>query len=335
MTGPTTTRNTPVAVIGAGAWGTTVAQLLAVNVPEVRLWMRSADQASEMQATRINTRRLPGVRLNSRIAFTDDTATALRGAAAAFVAVPSRYLGEVLPQLLEVPALVSCIKGFGRHGLARLSDVMQAAVPNAVTAVLSGPNLASEVAAGLPAAAVIASHDEDFALQVQGWLQGPKFRVYTSSDVAGVEIGGAVKNVIALATGISSGLGLGENTKATIITRGLHEIIRLGTLLGGRRETFYGLSGLGDLVATCAGPQSRNFTAGLRIARGENLQDLEADGLTAEGIQAVERIFGFATEHGIDLPICSEVYRVVFKGKTAADAIRALMERSAKPEATA
>ncbi len=327
-------RNTPVAVIGAGAWGTTVAQLLAVNVPDVRLWMRSADQASEMQATRINTRRLPGVTLNSRIAFTDDTATALRGAAAAFVAIPSRYLSEVLPLLPEAPALVSCIKGFGRNGLARLSDVMQAAVPNAVTAVLSGPNLAREVASGLPAAAVIASRDESFALQVQGWLQGPKFRVYTSSDVAGVEIGGAVKNVIALATGISSGLGLGENTKATIITRGLHEIIRLGTLLGGRRETFYGLSGLGDLVATCAGPQSRNFTAGQRIARGENLHDLEADGLTAEGIQAVERIFGFASEHGIDLPICSEVYRVVFRGKPAADAIRALMERSAKPEAT-
>ena len=327
-------RNTPVAVIGAGAWGTTVAQLLAVNVPDVRLWMRSADQASEMQATRINTRRLPGVTLNSRIAFTDDTATALRGAAAAFVAIPSRYLSEVQPLLPEAPALVSCIKGFGRNGLARLSDVMQAAVPNAVTAVLSGPNLAREVASGLPAAAVIASRDESFALQVQGWLQGPKFRVYTSSDVAGVEIGGAVKNVIALATGISSGLGLGENTKATIITRGLHEIIRLGTLLGGRRETFYGLSGLGDLVATCAGPQSRNFTAGQRIARGENLHDLEADGLTAEGIQAVERIFGFASEHGIDLPICSEVYRVVFRGKPAADAIRALMERSAKPEAT-
>ena len=326
-------RNTPVAVIGAGAWGTTVAQLLAVNVPDVRLWMRSADQASEMQATRINTRRLPGVTLNSRIAFTDDTATALRGAAAAFVAIPSRYLSEVLPLLPEAPALVSCIKGFGRNGLARLSDVMQAAVPNAVTAVLSGPNLAREVASGLPAAAVIASRDESFALQVQGWLQGPKFRVYTSSDVAGVEIGGAVKNVIAIACGMMTGAGHGENTRAAIITRGLDEMKSLAEALGGRRETVTGLSGAGDLTLTCSSPTSRNMSLGQQLGKGiARAHCFDGRPVVVEGEVNAKSVTDLARRLGIALPICETVRTVLQDGVPLDAAFAALWSRPIEAE---
>ena len=170
--------------------------------------------------------------------------------------------------------------------------------------------------------------------QVQSWLQCASFRVYTSDDVAGVEIGGALKNVIALAAGMCHGLQLGDNTKAAIITRGLHELVRLGTVLGGSRETFYGLSGLGDMVATCAGPQSRNFLAGMRIAGGESAAQLESEGLTAEGIVTVQRVVAYARQHGLDLPICREVHAVVFEEKSPVAAIRSLMERSSKPEAS-
>lgn len=324
---------TRIAVIGAGAWGTTVAQLLAGNGNEVTLWTRTVEHAQAMTAERENRSRLPGVELHHGIAFTADPGEALAGAEAAFVAVPSRYLAEVMARLPAAEALISCVKGFGEPGLERLTGIMHRHQPKAKTAVLSGPNLAGEVARGLPAAAVIASDDAELCRRAQEWLRGPSFRAYTSDDMAGVEIGGAVKNIIALATGISSGLGLGQNAKATIITRGLHEMIRLGILLGGRRETFYGLSGLGDLVATCAGPESRNFTAGLRISRGESLADLEADGLNAEGIHAVARVHDFALQERLDLPICHEVYQVVHAGKPPAAAIRALMERGAKPEA--
>lgn len=320
-------------VIGAGAWGTTIAQLLAGGGHEVSLWVRAEAQAQQLRATRHNERRLPGVALHERLNFTSDPAESAAGSEAAFLAVPSRHLEDVLDRFPDLPAIISCVKGFGADGLERMTQLISRNQPDALTGALSGPNLAAEIARGLPAAAVVASDSTQLREKVQRWLQGPTFRAYSSDDVAGVEIGGAIKNVIALATGMTAALGLGENTKATIITRGLHELVRLGTLQGGRRETFYGLSGLGDMVATCAGPQSRNFLAGSRVARGEDLETLEREGLTAEGIGTVRRVVEYASQQGLDLPICSEVHAVIFEKKPPADAIRALMERSSKAEA--
>ena len=319
-------------VIGAGAWGTTIAQLLAVGGHDVSLWARDDEHVRQLTAARLNERRLPGVTLHENLKFTSDPAESVSGSEAVFVAVPSRHLQDVLDRFPAVPAIISCVKGFGAEGLERMTQVIGRLRPDAATAALSGPNLAAEIARGLPAAAVAASDSAHLRDNVQRWLQGPTFRTYSSDDVAGVEIGGAIKNVIALATGMTDALGLGDNTKATIITRGLHELVRLGTLLGGRRETFYGLSGLGDMVATCAGPQSRNFLAGSRIARGEDLEALEREGLTAEGIGTVKRVVEYASRQGLDLPICSEVHAVIFEKKPPVDAIRALMERSSKAE---
>jgi glycerol-3-phosphate dehydrogenase (NAD(P)+) len=323
---------TRLAVVGAGAWGTVLAQLLAYNGLRVTLWARSREHAAELRAAGENLRRLPGLKLQPGISFTADLQQ-VAGCRAAFIAVPSLHLPQVLEQLPALPAFVSCSKGFGTEGLERLSSVIQDSQQQAVAAALSGPNLAGEIAQGKPAAAVVAAGDQAFASQVQGWLQQPRFRVYTSDDMAGVETGGAMKNIIALAAGMCAGLELGDNTRAAIITRGLHEIVRLGALLGGRQETFYGLSGLGDMIATCAGEQSRNFTAGLRIARGEQLRDLEAAGLNAEGITALRRVHAFAAVQGIDLPITQAVHEVIFSRKAPLAAMRQLMERSSRAEA--
>src|SRR5690625_6361422 len=320
-------------VIGAGAWGTVVAQLLAGNGHEVRLWARDPDLVRQLQRTRLNSRRLPGVTLHPGISFTADPEEAAEGSEAAFSAVPSAHLRNVLENFPRFPLLISCTKGFSDDALGTMTGVLREVQPGAVTAALSGPNLASEIAAGKPAAAVVATEAAEAAARIQGWLQGPDFRVYTSYDVIRVEVGGALKNVIALATGMSDQLELGDNTKATLITRGLHELLRLATRLGGARETFYGLSGLGDMIATCAGPQSRNFLAGSRLARGDTPAQLEQEGITAEGISTVERIWNYALNHDLDLPICREVAQVIFERKSPAEAVRSLMERSSKPEA--
>jgi glycerol-3-phosphate dehydrogenase (NAD(P)+) len=324
-------RVTRLVVVGAGAWGTVLAQLLAQNGHRVTLWTRSAGHEAELREARENVRRLPGYPLHEALQFTSSL-QALADCDAAFLAVPSRHLPQVLDQLPPLPAFVSCSKGFGAQGLESLSSVIQRSQPQARAAALSGPNLAGEIAQQKPAAAVVASRDAAFALQVQLWLQQPRFRVYTSGDMAGVETGGAMKNIIALAAGMCTGLELGDNTRAAIITRGLHETVRLGAILGGQQETFYGLSGLGDMIATCSGAASRNFTAGLRIARGEGQAELEADGLNAEGIVALQRVHEFASLHGIDLPISQAVHDVIFAGRSPADAIRQLMERSLKAE---
>jgi glycerol-3-phosphate dehydrogenase (NAD(P)+) len=320
------------AVVGAGAWGTVLAQLLAGNGHSVHLWTRRADQADAINRRRENRERLPGVRLATGITATPDLPSALEGSSAAFVAVPSVALGGVADQLSGVPVIVSCSKGLARPGLTRLSQIVGASCPGASVAVLSGPNLAAEIASGLPAAAVAASFDQALAQRVQNWLQSSTFRVYTSPDPIGAEVGGALKNVIALAAGMSDGLRLGDNAKASIVTRGLVELVRLGIELGGRRETLYGLAGLGDLIATCSSPSSRNHMAGERIAGGTSAEELLREGLTAEGIHTVRAVFEFAKEQGLELPIASEVYRVAFERKEPRRAIDDLMARSPRSE---
>jgi len=329
---PQPARRARLTVIGAGAWGTAVAALLAARGHDTVLWTRSPAQAQELVRTGRNTRRLPGVDLPPSLRCTADPLEAAAGAEAAFVAVPGRHLAGTLERFPDFPVLVSLVKGFADSRLQRMTGLLGTLQPEAGLAALSGPNLAAEVAAGKPAAAVAASESRQLAERVQGWLHGPGFRVYASTDLTGVETGGAVKNVIALAAGMCRGLGLGHNAAATVITRGLHELVRIGLLLGGRPETFYGLSGLGDMVATCSGPDSRNFLSGMRLAAGWSPERLSRAGLTVEGLSAVRRLTVFAEENGVSLPISREVHDVTFEGKTPAAAVRHLMERTSQYE---
>ena len=324
-----------VAVLGAGAWGTVVAWLLARNGHHVRLWSHRGAQAHAIQATRANPDYLPGLELPPTLSATADLAAALHGVEAAFVAVPSRAvrgLAEALARLGYVGPVVSCTKGLEVGSLKRVSEVLAEQLPGAALAALSGPNLASEIALGLPAATTVASRDVRLAQRVQRLLQQPTFRVYTSPDVAGVEAGGALKNVIALAAGISDGLGLGDNARASLITRGLAELVRLGVALGGDTRTFYGLAGLGDLVATCASDRSRNHQAGVRLAHGATLEELEASQLTAEGIPTVKAVAESELAASVELPISQQVYRVVFERKDPRAGIVDLMTRAERAE---
>ena len=320
------------AVLGAGAWGTVIAQLLASNGHEVRLWARDADHVSRLTHSRASDA-LASAALHAGVRPTADLYDATDGVAAAFVAVPCRAyaeLGERLAEVGPVPALVSCAKGFLDATLRRPSEAL--AATGGSVAALSGPNLAGEIALGLPAAATVASNDEALAVSAQRWLGQARFRVYRSEDVVGVEASGALKNVIALAAGMSDELGLGENTHAALLTRGLAELARLGAALGGEERTFYGLAGIGDLIATCASPRSRNHQVGARVARGEAIATIEASGITAEGVPTVRHVVRYAAAHGLELPICREVEAVIDRGKPPHDAIRDLMTRAARGE---
>lgn len=327
-------------MLGAGAWGSVIALLLARSGHTVRLWCRRHEQAAAIERDRVNRDYLADVRLPHSVAATGDLAEAVDGVGLAFVAVPVKGLRTVLAELAErspaaragALALVSCSKGLEVATFSRLSEVIADELPACRVAVLSGPNLAAEIAAGLPAATTVASRVPGLAEEVQLRLQQPSFRVYTSTDVIGVEIGGALKNVIALAAGMSDGLGLGDNAKAGIITRGLAEIVRFGEAQGGAPRTLYGLSGLGDLVATCGSQRSRNHTAGWRLARGATVAQLEADNLTAEGIPTADALHRHEQHGGVELPICDAVYNVVFAGKPARDALHDLMTRERRAE---
>lgn len=327
-------------MLGAGAWGSVIAILLARTGHTVRLWCRRPEQAAAIERDRLNQAYLPDVRLPVGLSATADLAAAVSGVDLAFVAVPVRGLRPLLVALARlVPessraglALVSCSKGIETATFSRLSELMVAELPGCPVAVLSGPNLATEIAAGLPAATTVASLSPGLADDVQLRLQQPRFRVYTSADVVGVEVGGALKNVIALAAGMSDGLGLGDNAKAGIITRGLAEIVRFGEAQGGAPRTLYGLSGLGDLVATCGSQRSRNHTAGWRLARGATVAELNAENLTAEGIPTAEALRSHARRVDVHLPICDEVYNVAYGGKSAQDALHDLMTRERRAE---
>ncbi|MFA7460655.1 MAG: NAD(P)H-dependent glycerol-3-phosphate dehydrogenase [Trueperaceae bacterium] len=332
---PPTGRQEPVAVLGAGAWGTVVASLIARNRNEVRLWSHRTELADALNAQRRNPEYAPDLALPTNLSATSDLAAAVDGAELTFIVVPTpaiRHLTQRLAALSYAGSLVSCSKGLEVGTLNRISQVVAEALPGSPFAALSGPNLAGEIALGLPAAATVASSAPGLATRVQKLMQQPTFRLYTSSDVAGVEAGGALKNVIALASGISDGLGIGENARASLITRGLAELVRLGTALGGEVRTFYGLAGLGDLVATCSSVRSRNHQAGVRLAAGESLEDLVASGLTAEGIPTVKAVYESEVGREVDLPISTEVYRVLFERKDPRQGIVDLMTRAERAE---
>lgn len=321
-----------IAVIGAGAWGTVLATLLAHNNHEVHLWTRREESARAMQQSRRNHSYLPDITLPDNIFVHADLLEACRNAISAFFVVPSKGIRQVMEKLPTLPSLICCSKGIEIGSFLRFSQVLASYQPQATLAALSGPNLALEIARGLPASATLASDNLSFAEQAQQWLHSSHFRVYTSQDIVGVELGGALKNVIALAAGMCDGLRLGDNARATIITRGLAELVRLGTHLGADARTLYGLAGLGDMIATCSSPLSRNHRAGELVSQGKTLEDLTASGMTTEGIPTCKAVVDYAQQHHLQVPIAEQVYHVIYEGKRPQTAIADLMTRESKGE---
>jgi glycerol-3-phosphate dehydrogenase (NAD(P)+) len=328
------------AIIGGGGWGTALSIVLAPRFERVRLWVYEQDLAATLRLRRENELYLPGVRVPDKVEITTDYAEALADADIVLGAMPShharRLYAEMLPYLTPSMLLVSATKGLEQGTLLRMSQVIRAVVGERFhpsVAVLSGPTFAPEIARGEPAAVVVASDNETFARTIQVAFSGPTFRLYTNSDPVGVEIGAAVKNVIAIAAGVCRGLGLGSNTVAALITRGLAEITRLAVALGGQSRTLAGLAGLGDLVLTCTGELSRNRSVGVRLGRGEKLEEILASMRTvAEGIRTTDATVELARRYGVEMPITQQMYQMLRQGKPPREAIRELMERSLKPE---
>ena len=325
------------AVAGTTSWGTTLAVLLARNGLEVRLWARSQEEAFVLQAARENLRHRPGLRFPEGLTVTSDTAC-FEQADLVLVAAPSERLRENLGRIaghigLDATVL-SATKGIEAGSQLRMSQVItEAGVEARRVLALSGPNFASEVAGGLPAATVVAGSDQQRTLAVQKLLGSPFFRVYTSEDVIGVELAGALKNVIAIACGAAAGLGLGENARAALITRGLAEMSRLGVAAGANPTTFLGLAGLGDLVLTCGSDLSRNRRLGRSLASGASVEAALAsiEGVV-EGAATARGLPAFAARHGVEMPICQAVHDVLYERKPLAQAVEDLLTRAARPE---
>jgi glycerol-3-phosphate dehydrogenase (NAD(P)+) len=327
----------PVTVLGAGSWGTALAIHLGRQGTATRLWGRDPVLVQEIGERRENARYLPGISVPAGIDLMADPGRALAGAGIVVVAVPSHcvesVLGAVRTAIPPDAALLSATKGLEPVRGDRVSVLLRRLFPRQPLAVLSGPSFAREVALALPAALVIASADDSLSRMLQQVLAGPTFRIYTNRDMIGVEISGALKNVIAIATGLADGLELGENARAALITRGLAEIVRLGVALGAQPSTFLGLAGLGDLVLTCTGSLSRNRALGREVARGRALGDVEHGmRMIAEGVRTVPAAVRLAREAGIVMPICEEVRAVLFDGKPVGDALSALLAREPRPE---
>ena len=320
-----------VAVIGGGSWGTTVAHLAAHNAPTT-LWARSAETCDEVNRDHANTRYLPGYSLHPELRADADLATVVRDADVIVMGVPSHSYRSTLESVSDhirawVP-VVSLTKGLEQGTRARMSEVANEVLPGHPVAVLTGPNLAKEILAGDAAASVVATNDPVVADHLQKIFSTNLFRVYTNPDVTGCELGGALKNVIAIAAGMADGLGAGDNTKSAVITRGLNELSRLGEAMGGQAVTFSGLAGMGDLVATCSSPQSRNRYVGEQLGRGRRIDEIIADmNMVAEGVKTAKVVMELADEHGIEMPISTEVYGVCHAGSTAQDAYRGLLNR--------
>jgi glycerol-3-phosphate dehydrogenase (NAD(P)+) len=328
--------NEKVAVIGAGSWGTAVAMLVGASHP-ASLWVRSPQLAASIEESRENATYLPGLALPTGLTATSSLEEALVDASVVFMAVPSHgfraVLNDLKPYATHVEAMISLSKGIETGTNLRMSEVISAVLPDVPAGVLTGPNLAREVAEGQPAASVVALPDEAVARRVQDLVHTRTFRVYMGTDVIGCEIAGATKNVMAIAAGICDGLGFGENTRAVLITRGLAELGRLGVSLGGKVLTFGGLAGVGDLVATCASPKSRNRTVGFELGQGRSLDDIVSGmQMVAEGVKSAGPLVGLARAHGVEMPIAEQVEAIVDGRCTPREALLALMDRPARPE---
>ncbi len=325
------------AVVGAGAWGTALADLLARNGHAVALWARESEVVASVNAQHENVTFLAGARLHHGVVAHADLAAACRGAELVLFATPSHVLRSIArtaaPSIDASATIVVATKGVERETLAVMSDVLAEQYPVHAVVALSGPSFAAEVVARQPTAVVAASSSETAATMVQRALSGDEFRVYTNDDVIGVELGGALKNVIAVATGIAEGLGMGFNARAALITRGLAEMTRLGVAMGGDPMTFSGLAGMGDLIATCISSQSRNRYVGEQLGKGHSIDEIVAEmKQVAEGVKTARTVMELAEEYNVVLPICAEVDAVVNEGRHPRDAYRGLQQATARAE---
>jgi glycerol-3-phosphate dehydrogenase (NAD(P)+) len=325
-----------ISVIGAGSWGTTLACLLSDKGYDVTLWVHEKDLSEEINKTRINMTYLPDITIPDDVRVTHNIDEALKKARYVLNAVPSQYVRavfkEAFPCMLDEAIIISVSKGIEKGTLLTVSSILNE-FSNHLVAVLSGPSFAKEVTKKLPTAVTLATEDKNTGFILQEIFNINNFRVYTHDDVLGVEIGGALKNVMAIASGISDSLGLGNNARASLITRGLVEMTRLGVAMGAKERTFSGLSGIGDLLLTCTSPLSRNYTVGVKLGQGMKIKDiLSQTRSVAEGVETAESAHELSKKHNIEMPIVEQVYKVIYDDKDPALAVKDLMERSLKSE---
>lgn len=326
-----------ITIIGAGSWGSSLAVLLSNNKHDITVWSCFPDEVKSLSEDREHKDKLPGIRIPNNVSFTGDINAALRGAEFVVFVVPSQTIRQnaklIAPLLDADTILVNCSKGMEESTGLRLSEVIAEEIQGHAIVGLYGPSHAEEVAQGIPTTVVSASLNKEAAEKVQDVFMCPRFRVYTSSDLIGAEIGSAMKNIIALCAGISDGLGYGDNTKAALMTRGMTEIARLGTALGANAKTFSGLTGVGDLIVTCTSHHSRNWQCGNRIGKGETPeQAMNAIRMVVEGASATKAAVKLSRRMGINMPIAEEAYRILFEGKDCRLAVTDLMTRSKKHE---
>ena len=324
-------------VLGAGSWGTALSLLLNKNGHQVKLWSALEDEVKLLQEKREHPTKLPGVHIPEAVEITGDLEDCLKDPDVVVLAVPSPFTRstarQMAPYVKKNQIIVNVAKGVEEKTLMTLSEIISEEIPVANVCVLSGPSHAEEVGREIPTTCVVSAETRETAEYLQGIFMSPVFRVYTTPDILGVELGGALKNVIALAAGTADGLGYGDNTKAALITRGIAEIARLGTRMGARMETFYGLSGIGDLIVTCASVHSRNRKAGYLMGQGRTMkQAMDEVQMVVEGVYSAKAAKSLAEKYGVDVPIIMEVNKVLFEDKPAADAVRDLMVRDKKVE---
>lgn len=326
-----------VGVIGAGSWGTALSVLLSDNGHQITIWSIDADEVKMLDEKREHTKKLPGVKLSDGMVITGDLEEAVRGKDFLVLAVPSPFTRatakKMSPYVAEGQKIVDVAKGIEESTLMTLSQQIEQEIPQADVAVLSGPSHAEEVGRRLPTTCVIGAKTRETAEYLQEAFISRVFRVYTSPDILGIELGGSLKNVIALAAGIADGLGYGDNTKAALITRGIAEIAQLGVKMGGKIETFTGLTGIGDLIVTCASVHSRNRKAGYLMGQGKSMQEaMEEVQMVVEGVYSAKAAAKLAGKYGVSMPIVTEVNRVLFEGKKPGDAVDELMLRESRSE---
>ncbi len=326
-----------IAVLGAGSWGTALAKVLSENNHEVSLWGRNEVQMAEMTATGMNQKYLPGVTLKDSILMTSNFETAVSNANVYVLAVASQSVREIVYQLKKYtgirPLIVNVTKGVEVDTLKRISEVVLEIIPDANFVALSGPSHAEEVSKGIPTTLVSSSVDKEAAELIQDLFGNENLRIYTNPDVVGVELGGALKNIIALGAGISDGLGFGDNSKAALMTRGISEIGRLGKIMGADVDTFKGLSGIGDLIVTCTSMHSRNRRFGILVGQGMSVPEaLKEIGMVVEGYYTIKSAYYLSQKFDVDMPITRELYRVLYEGSDARTSVRNLMLRSLKHE---
>lgn len=334
-----TQRIQKIGVIGDGSWGTTLAVYLAKKGHAVKLWGPFPEYIRQMRQNHYNPKFLPGVRFPEKLTLVEKLDVVLQESDLIVFAIPSQYATKILRKIskagvkLSKRIFVSVTKGIEKTSLRRISEIVRAELGNIPFAVLSGPTISSEVAKGIPTTAVVASRNMRIARKVQEVFNSDSFRIYTNTDVVGVELGGSIKNIIAIACGVCDGLGLGTNAKAAIVTRGLAEMARLGAALGGKAKTFSGLAGLGDLVTTCFSSQSRNRYVGEQLGSGKSIgKIINSMEMVAEGVETAKGVYKLSKKHKVPMPITAEVYQIICRNKKPADAVTDLMSRKAKAE---